>query len=250
MAGAGARFAQEGYAAAKPLIEVSGIPMILRAAGSLPKMESATFVCRAEHLKEFPLERTLRERFGPRTQVLSSKHLTQGQACTCLLAKDALDREAPLMIGACDNGMVWDEQAFARLISEPEVDCVVWTFRGFPGARRRPEAYGWVRADDQGWISEISVKKAISTHPELDPGVIGSFWFRKADYFIQAAEALVASNQRVNNEFYVDSVIHGLVESGHKARIFDVKRYLCCGTPDDLRTWQYWEGHFKRQGTS
>jgi NDP-sugar pyrophosphorylase family protein len=246
MAGAGARFAQEGYATAKPLIEVSGVPMIVRAAGSLPKMERITFACRAAQLSDFPLESTLRQRFGSRTQLLPVDQLTEGQACTCLLAKDLLDPEAPLMIGACDNGMVWDEGAFARLIKDPKVDCVVWTFRGFPGARRRPEAYGWVKADAQGWISEISVKKAISARPELDPGVIGSFWFRKASYFIQAAEALVAANQRVNNEFYVDSAINRLVQSGRKARIFDVQRYLCWGTPDDLRTWQYWEGHFKR----
>jgi NDP-sugar pyrophosphorylase family protein len=246
MAGAGSRFTAEGYALVKPLIPVSGEPMICKAAGSLPKMPEAVFVCRDEHLRSHPLEAVLRERFGALTRTVSVDHLTEGQACTCLLAKDLLDPAAPLMIGACDNGMVWDEEAFARLIADPAVDCVVWTFRGHPGARRNPKAYGWVRVDAQGAVTEVSVKQAISDRPELDPGVVGSFWFREARFFTEAAEELIRQGRRVNGEFYADSVINVLLEQGRRARIFDVGRYLCWGTPDDLRTWEYWEGHFQR----
>jgi dTDP-glucose pyrophosphorylase len=246
MAGAGSRFVQEGYSTVKPLIPVSGVPMIVRAADSLPTMDQAVFVCRDEHLRDFPLESTLKTHYGPQTLCLSVDHLTEGQACTCLLAKDSLDLDAPLMIGACDNGMVWDEAAFAALISDPQVDCVVWTFRGYPGAVRKPQAYGWVKSDAQGWVQEVSVKQPISPSPAKDPGVIGSFWFRKARFFTDSAEELIRQNRRVNNEFYADSVINVLVEIGLKAKIFDVKRYLCWGTPDDLRTWDYWDGHFKR----
>jgi len=212
----------------------------------LPKMAKAIFVCRDEHLRDHPLEAVLKARFGANTQTVSVDHLTEGQACTCLLAKDKLDLDAPLMIGACDNGMVWDEAAFAALIADPAVDCVVWTFRGHPGAQRNPKAYGWVRTDAKGVVTEVSVKQAISEHPAKDPGVIGSFWFRKASYFVEAAEELIRQNRRVNNEFYADSVINVLIEQGRHARIFDVQRYLCWGTPDDLRTWEYWQGHFQR----
>jgi hypothetical protein len=209
-------------------------------------MSSATFVCRDEHLRDHPLETILKARFGPDTRCISVDHLTEGQACTCLLAKDFLDLDAPLMIGACDNGMVWDEEAFARLIADETVDCVAWTFRGHPGAVRNPSAYGWVRSAANGDITEVSVKVAISATPAKDPGIIGSFWFRKARYFIEAAEELIRQDRRVNNEFYADACVTVAVEQGHRARIFDVKRYLCWGTPDDLRTWDYWEGHFKR----
>ncbi len=246
MAGSGARFVAEGYPLVKPLIPVSGEPMVLRAAGSLPKMKKHVFVCRKEHLRDFPLEAALKGRFGAGTQILSLAALTEGQASTCLLAKDLLDPEAPLMIGACDNGMVWDEAAFAALVMDKSVDCVVWTFRGHPGAWRNPKAYGWVRADTEGWISEVSVKIPVSDQPERDPGVIGSFWFRKARFFFEAAEAMISRNIRVNNEFYVDAAINLLLQQSRRAKIFDVQRYLCWGTPDDLKTWQYWEGHFQR----
>ena len=248
MAGEGQRFKDEGYKTVKPLIEVSGEPMIAAAAGSMPKMSRYVFVCRDSHLKSYPLEASLKQHFGADTAVISVDHLTEGQACTCLLAKDKLDPSKPLMIGACDNGMVWDEAAFAAIEADANVDFVVWTFRGYAGAKRKPQAYGWVDADAQGHIKAVSVKKAISETPGKDPGVIGAFWFRKASMFVDNAESLIRQNRRVNNEFYADSVINVALESGLKGRIFDVKRYLCWGTPDDLRTWEYWEGHFKRLG--
>lgn len=246
-AGAGARFAKEGWLNPKPLISVSGEPMLLKAAGMLPEMESWIFACRSEHLASSPLEARIKERFQG-ARILPVDKLTQGQASTCLLAKDMLDPDRPLMIGACDNGMVWDEEAFARLEAEEAVDFVAWTFRGHPGARRKPEAYGWVRADEAGWIKEVSVKKAISSHPEKDPGIIGAFWYRRAGDFVRAAQKLIAEDRRVNNEFYADSVLNVALELGLKGKIFDVKRYLCWGTPEDMQTWEYWEGHFKRTG--
>ena len=246
MAGAGQRFVDADYRLPKPLIPVSGRPMIVRAAGSLPRMDRHIFVARGEHLRQAPVEAELKSAFGPGTQVLSVDQLTEGQACTCLLAKPVLDLDAPLMIGACDNGMVWDEDAFAALVADPAVDFVVWTFRGHPGARRKPQAYGWVRADDRGRVLGVSVKQAISERPHQDPGIVGAFWFRRAGDFSAAAEALVAADERVNGEFYVDSVLKQCLQAGKQGRIFDVRRYLCWGTPDDLRAWEYWEAHFKR----
>ena len=35
---------------------------------------------------------------------------------------------------------------------------------------------------------------------------------------------------------------HELV--ARRARLFDVKHYLCFGTPDDVRTYEYWAGYF------
>jgi choline kinase len=246
MAGAGQRFVDEGYTDPKPLIQVSGQAMIVRAAAMLPKMDRHIFVARGEHLRQAPVEAELKRAFGPATAVLSVDHLTEGQACTCLLAKPQLDLNAPLMIGACDNGMVWDEAAFAALTQDPAVDFVAWTFRSHPGARRKPQAYGWVQADAHGRIGSVSVKKAISAEPHMDPGIVGAFWFRRAGDFSAAAEAMIAAGEKVNGEYYADSVLNWCLKAGKQGRIFDVRHYLCWGTPDDLRTWDYWAGHFGR----
>lgn len=246
MAGAGQRFVDEGYALPKPLIPVDGEAMILKAASMLPAQAKRIFMARTQHLAQAPVQDVLQKAFGPQTLVLPVEKLTAGQASTCLLAREHLDLGKPLMIGACDNGMVWDEAAFAALIADPAVDFVAWTFRGHPGARRKPQAYGWVRTDAGGAITGVSVKQAISEHPEKDPGIVGAFWFRQARFFTEAADAMIAADDRVNNEFYADSVLNWCLKQGRQGRLFDIKHYLCWGTPDDLRTWDYWSGHFSR----
>jgi hypothetical protein len=49
----------------------------------------------------------------------------------------------------------------------------------------------------------------------------------------------------VNGEFYVDAVIPLVVAQGRRARLFDVSHYICFGTPDDVRTYEYWEAYFR-----
>jgi NDP-sugar pyrophosphorylase family protein len=49
MAGRGSRFAQAGYVTPKPLLPVSGLPMVVQAARSLPTTENYQFVVLSEH---------------------------------------------------------------------------------------------------------------------------------------------------------------------------------------------------------
>jgi hypothetical protein len=79
-----------------------------------------------------------------------------------------------------------------------------------------------------------------------DPGIIGAFWFRRAHFFTEAADALIHRNVRINNEFYVDSAIPMLIETGHCVRVLDVMHYISFGAPDDVRTFEYWDSYFKR----
>jgi hypothetical protein len=79
-----------------------------------------------------------------------------------------------------------------------------------------------------------------------DAGIIGAFWFRQARFFLEAADALIAQNRRINNEFYVDSAVEVLVEQGRRARVFDVQHNICFGSPDDVRTYEYWAAYFRK----
>lgn len=146
---------------------------------------------------------------------------------------------APLTIGACDNGLAYNPDGFAGLMNNAEVDFIVWTMRGYPGAARHPEMYGWVKADTNGNVTGVSVKKALS-RPDADPAVTGAFTFKKASDFVHAAERMISRNHRVNGEFYVDECINDALELGLRGAVFDVEAYLCWGTPDDLRTYEYW----------
>ncbi len=245
MAGAGERFAREGYDLPKPLIPVSGLPMAVRAARALPHGDRWVFVCLRQHLQEYGLDRVL-ERHFPGCRVIAIDHMTEGQACTCALAEPAVDPEEPLCIGACDNGMLWDRARLERLWADPRVDALIFTFRGNPTVVRSPTAYGWVRVDQDGRALGVSCKVPLSERPLRDHAIVGTFWFRRASLFFDGVREQVARDLRVNREFYVDVTMNVLIEQGLDVRVFEVDRYIAWGTPEDLRTYEYWEDCFRR----
>jgi len=64
--------------------------------------------------------------------------------------------------------------------------------------------------------------------------------FKKSKYFLEGLDLIYKGDIRTNGEFYVDNLIVPLIEKGYKIKIFDVKNYLCWGTPNDYKTYNYW----------
>lgn len=247
MAGAGQRFVDAGYRVPKPLIDVAGVPMIVRAAGCLPAADLHIFVCRSEHIAEARIDLELQRHFSP-CRVIPVDRLTEGQACTCLLARDELRPDDELTIGACDNAMTWDRAAFAREYLDLDLDLAVWTFRHNPAVLQDPRMYGWVRTSAAGRIEEVSVKVPISSTPMDDHAVIGAFSFRRAGLFLDATDDMIRANARIRNEFYVDQAVNFALRRGAAGIPFEVARYICWGTPRDLETYDYWRGYFQQAG--
>ncbi|MDR3362977.1 MAG: NTP transferase domain-containing protein [Desulfovibrio sp.] len=242
MAGQGCRFADAGYTEPKALIPVDGLPMFLRAKSDLPAMEHAVFVTRAD-LPDLDRLRRLLEEDCPNAALKVLPGPTDGQAVTCLAALDLIDPEQPLTIGACDNGHLWNRDVFAALWADRDVDFIVWVQRAYPAGKRRPEMYGWADADERGRLRSVSVKKPLE-NPTADPVVTGTFTFRRAGDFRRAVERMLARGGRINSEFYVDECCNDALALGLTGVIFAVDAYVCWGTPDELRTYEYWRDVF------
>jgi len=234
MAGEGQRFIDAGFTEPKPLIDLNGLPMVVRAAKSLPEADKWIFICRKKHIKESSIDKILAEHF-PDCIVLDVENLTEGQASTCLLAKDHLLSDDQLTIGACDNEMKYDTNKFVKLIED--YDCVIWTFRNNPSVLQNPNMYGWVKLDKSSNATGVSCKKSISSTPMSDHAVVGTFSFSKAAYFLESAERIITKNRRINNEYYLDIVLDECIVNGYKVKPFEVNKYTCWGTPKDLEKY-------------
>jgi NDP-sugar pyrophosphorylase family protein len=245
MAGRGVRFAQEGYSQSKPLIPISGFPMVSQAVKDLPQSEKHVFVCLKEHLVDFAIEKTLKKEW-PNCLIIPLEKVTEGQAATCELGLKGQDLGAPLLIGACDNGGIWNQAKYLQLRSDPSVDIIVWSFRHHPSAQRNPHMYGWLKTNESGDVLGVSVKKPISTHPENDHAIVGTFYFRSSKLFLKALEQMYRENRRINGEFYVDSCVDVLIKMGYKAKVFEMDHYVCWGTPNDVKTFEYWQSYFHK----
>lgn len=251
MAGAGQRFADAGYTVHKPAImtvdRATGQekPMVVCATKDLPGVaadgSNVIYVDRNFH-KTDGVEDAIRAWY-PQASFITVDHLTEGQACTCMLAEPYMDPEQPLLIAGCDNGMDIDRDAFDALTKE--CDCIVFTYRHNEAVLANPNAYGWMIADAAGNITGTSIKKAISDRPMEDPAVVATFWFRRAAVFIEATKKMIAENDRINGEFYVDQTVKHVLDLGYRAKIFDIDRYVGWGTPADYegyqKTWNYFK---------
>lgn len=256
MAGAGQRFADAGYTVHKPAIMTvdrktgEEKPMVVCATADLPDVRpdgsNVIYVDRTFHKKD-GVEDAIRA-YYPQASFITIDHLTEGQACTCMLAEPELDPERPLLIAGCDNGMDIDRAAFDALTEE--CDCIVFTYRHNEAVLANPNAYGWMITDAEGNITGTSIKKAISDTPMEDPAVVATFWFRKAKVFLEATKKMIAENDRINQEFYVDQTVKHVLDLGYRAKIFDIDRYVGWGTPADYegyqKTWNYFKEFVRR----
>ena len=252
MAGLGKRFVDDGYSVTKPLIEVSGVPMVIQATNLLPVANHYEFVVRQDMLSYQDIIELLRQHFTPNGFVELS-HVTNGQATSAKLGVEELkycgDHEAlyPITIGSCDSGSVYDMTKFLKLVHE-DVDLIVWVVSGYANAIRNPHMYGWVESDRDGNIKRISVKKPLD-NLMIDSIILGTFTFKSVDVFIQCYESLIARNGQINGEYYLDSCITDAMNLGFKCRVFEVDNYIPWGTPNELRTFEYWQSCFHKWAT-
>lgn len=248
MAGLGQRFVNEGYRLTKPLIPVSGKPMVIQAIADLPAARRHAFVLRSDMPGYQAIVDELAALY-PGAVIETVPGVTEGQACTALAGLAALERgvggaPGPITFGACDAGALYDRRAFQELADDPEVDVLVWAGRGHANAVRHPEMFGWIDAED-GRIRAISVKTPLGA-PATDFMVLGTFTFRRADDFHRVAQRLMARNGRINGEFYIDACINDAIELGLRCHVFEVDSFLSWGTPNDLRTFEYWQSCFHK----
>ncbi len=255
MAGEGSRFKEEGYTASKPAIMTydrrtgDKKPMVVCATMDLPGVLSdgcnVIYIDRDFH-KSDGTEEAISGYF-PKARFITVDHLTEGQACTCLLADEFINNDEELLIAGCDNGMEYDIDTFNSM--KNEADVLVFTYRHNEAVMVNPDAYGWMITDDEGNITGTSIKRAISGNPMEDHAVVATFWFKRGDLFVESSKRMIKKNDRINNEFYVDQVISHALQLGYKAKVFEINRYIGWGTPGDYENYQktftYWQGFYE-----
>ena len=90
-------------------------------------------------------------------------------------------------------------------------------------------------------------KKKISSKPFLDHAIVGIFYFQKIQYFFEGIKLVREKNHRINNEFYIDSIIKLLAKKKYKTKVFEISSYIGWGTPNDLRVFNYWKKYFSKK---
>jgi NDP-sugar pyrophosphorylase family protein len=233
MAGQGNRFRMQGYDTPKPFLPIRGQMMAVAALRDLPETDSTTVISLKSHAVG---------QYFPGCKIVELAETTNGQATTCMAALDDVDDNTPLTVTACDNGAMYDPDRLENLMNDGSVDVIVWCFTNNPTGKLYPHMYAWLDVDDSDSIREVSIKKPFATKPNTH-AIIGTMFFRKAGVFKAAYKHIVDHDLRTNGEFYVDNLLQPLIEQGYSVKAFPVDYYLCWGTPNDYRTFLYWDDY-------
>jgi HAD superfamily hydrolase (TIGR01509 family) len=229
MAGAGSRFQQAGYTFPKPLIDVRGKPMIQVVTENLNIDATFIYVVQKEHREKYNLD-TLLNLISPGCKVVEVNGITEGAACTTLLAKEHINNDEPLLMANSDQFVEWDSNEFMYKMIEQNLDGGIVSFKA-----THPK-WSFAKIDNQGYVTEVAEKNPIS-----DIATVGIYYWKHGKDYVQFAEQMIEKNIRVNNEFYVCPVFNEAIQAGKRIKTFDIPTMWGLGTPEDLK--YYLENH-------
>lgn len=223
MAGAGSRFEKAGYTFPKPLIDVKGKPMIQVVVDNLNMDANFIFIVQKSHREKYNLD-TLLNLITPNCKIVEVEGVTEGAACTTLLAKEFIDNDSPLVMANSDQFVEWDSNEFMYKMNETNCDGGIVTFKS-----THPK-WSFAKIDESGFVTEVAEKNPIS-----DIATVGVYYWKKGSDYVKFAEQMIQKDIRVNNEFYVCPVFNEAILGDKKIKTFDIKQMWGLGTPEDLK---------------
>lgn len=232
MAGRGSRFQQEGYKLPKPLIPVCGTPMIKLVIDNLHPRQPHRFIfiCLEEHIASYRIDEKLKE-WAPDCEIVTVDRVTEGAACTVLLAKNAINNDNPLMIANSDQWISCDINTYLGEMERSDLDGLIMTMRA------EDPKWSFVRFNDQGSICEVVEKQVVSNE-----ATVGIYNFCSGCDFVAAAESMISKNLRVNDEFYVAPAYNEMIGLAKSIGYYNIgseaQGMYGLGIPADLRLFE------------
>ena len=227
MAGAGSRFAKDGYEKPKPFIDVNGKPMIVRVLENLIYPDARyILISRKEHMdKEKELVSQIEQKFN--AIFIPIDKLTEGTACTVLYARKYINNEEPLLIANSDQIVDINIKDFIDDCQNRNLNGSILTFiDGFQDPK-----WSFAKIDDNNLVIEVKEKVVISKY-----ATVGIYLYSKGKDFVNASLDMIIENERVNNEFYTCPAYNYAINENKKIGIYNIKfnQMHGIGTPEDL----------------
>ena len=221
IAGKAQRFLDAGYLMPKPLIMANYKHIIDWAMESIDYRNcNLIFAVRADHINDFAIDDILKEKFGEDIKIVVIDRVTAGAVSTCLLAKDYIKGDSPLLIYTPD---VHFKETFNPLTIDEDLDGYLLTFKS------NSPNHSYIKLGENDLVVETAEKEVIS-----DNAAVGVYYFKTGDMFLKYSEQLITNNIRTNNEFYICPMFDLMAKSGLNIGIHEVQKMHVLGTPSEL----------------
>lgn len=232
MAGEGSRFKQLGFTVPKPMIEINRKPMIQHVVDNLNIEANFIFCIRKDHEEQFQISEFIKN-FEPTAKFVIVDSLTEGAACTTLLAKELINNEQELLIANSDQLVDFNSNEFYHAMNNDNIDGSILTFQS------NETKWSYVSLDENNKVTNVVEKEVISNH-----ATVGVYYWSKGSEYVKYAEQMINNNIRYGQsfngrgEFYVAPVYNEAIQENKVFRIYDVERMIGLGTPEDMENYK------------
>ena len=211
MAGEGSRFTKEGWTTPKPLIELKGTPLFIRAINSVSIDDVSmkySFIVRQEHIDNYKIDQQIKA-ILPNANIFSVQKTTRGAVETCLMAESFISEDDGIIVMDCDlefrseayiNGI---RQILEKPMEKVDGGMLVSFESNLP-------KYSYAEIDKDNRVIRTAEKEVISNH-----ALCGAYFFSTGKGFLNAAHRLINEQNFSKPEFYVsllyNYLLHGEV---------------------------------------
>lgn len=227
MSGLGSRFKEKGYKLPKPLIDVNGKPMIKRVVDNLEFKAKYIFLALKEHCDQFNLLELLPSFCETSCEVVVVDKLTEGAACTALLAKHLIDNDEELIIANSDQLVDFDKDKFLEEMKNKNADGGILTFKA------TDSKWSFAKLKENSEEVELVAEK----NPISDLATCGVYYYKSGKDFVKYAEQMIEKNIRTKCEFYICPIYNEFISDNKKIYTYNVDKMHPIGTPEDLSSY-------------
>jgi dTDP-glucose pyrophosphorylase len=226
MAGLGSRFRKAGYDCPKYMIEAKEKTLFEWSMDSLVGyndiVSKYVFVVRKEdNASAFITEKC--KFYGiENIDIVEIADITDGQATTCLKAISFCDADKAIMVYNIDTYVEPYELKYSDIHGDGFIPC-------FHSAG---EHWSFVRADNDGKVTEVREKQRIS-----DNCSIGAYYFSTAELYKDLYEVYYSEERMEKNEKYIAPLYNLMIKRGMSVEfsIIEADRVHILGTPEELQ---------------
>lgn len=233
MAGEGSRFLYGGWNTPKPLIELKGVPLFVRAINSIDCEDIPirySFIVRKEHIEKYHIDDLIR-RMLPDANIFSVQKTTRGAVETCLIAESVIDQDEAIMIMDCD--LEFSSKAMNDniriILSKSSKEVNGGLLVSFKSDNPR---YSYAETDDNDIVLRTAEKEVISQN-----ALCGAYFFSTGTGFLKAAHQLMEDASFNKPEFYLSLLYNYLLGNGETVKLCPMEKYHSYGTPEELKQY-------------
>ncbi len=244
MSGQGTRYKAAGYTDPKPMIPVSGVPMISRLLRNFPESWPAHFVM-AENHQQTLLPEWLKKKCPRGTQDYVAVH-SYGPGHAILEGLKSIPEDEAVFVSYCDYGMVWDSYQFESFVRSTGCDACIVSYRGFHAHYLSPVTYAYSRIKN-GRVVEVKEKGSFTSDRESEFASSGGYYFRTAKMLREAIDYQKSHQIKFNEEYYTSLTVQSLLQKNPESdvRVFEIPGFFQWGTPEDLKKFEFWEKSYR-----